>query len=67
MGSPPLQLQDFKARVIGAGPGEKLDFDHMSIGELKAYLNSRHVSYADLIEKSEFVAKAKATADMLSS
>ena len=41
-------------------------FDEMSIGELKQYLDAHHVSYVGLLEKKEFVEKAKAVAEMTS-
>lgn len=47
------------------GATKKPNFDSMSVAELKAYLNTHHVSYSGLLEKSEFVAKAKATQEML--
>lgn len=38
--------------------------EEMSVGELKSYLESMHVSHAGILEKSELREKAKAAAEM---
>ena len=49
------------------GAAGKKDVDSMSVSELKAFLDSMHVSHKGVIEKSELQERAKAAAEMLDS
>jgi hypothetical protein len=39
-------------------------YSHLSVKELKSILSARSVSYEDCVEKSDLVARAKATEDL---
>ena len=52
--------------VVGAaGKKGPKDVDSMSVSELKAFLDSMHVSHKGVLEKSELQERAKAAAEML--
>jgi hypothetical protein len=50
-----------------AGGFKGKDVDSMSVEELKRFLDSMHVSYHGVLEKSELRERAKAAAEMLDS